>query len=95
MTANDSIMTGLTEALDHARGRDIGARVSAVSVPEVDVTAIRARTGLSQGQFAKSIGVARGTLINWEHGRRRPAGPARVLLAMIAKQPSLVGDMLR
>ena len=63
--------------------------------PTVDVAAIRASTGLSQGAFARSIGVAKGTLLNWEHGRRRPTGPAQVLLAMTAKKPSLVTELLR
>jgi putative transcriptional regulator len=36
----------------------------------------------------------KGTLLNWEHGRRQPSGPAQVLLAMIAKRPSLVGELL-
>ncbi|MBL3705871.1 helix-turn-helix domain-containing protein, partial [Sulfitobacter sp. BDSS02] len=53
------------------------------------------RTGLSQAEFAKSIGVAKGTLLNWEHGRRHPTGPAQVLLALIAKKPSVVQDLLR
>ena len=95
MSAYDSIIQGLNEALDHAKGKDTGARVHRVEVPHVDVAAIRAQTGLSQRDFARSIGVAKGTLLNWEHGRRQPTGPAQVLLAMIAKRPSLVRDMLR
>ncbi len=63
-------------------------------VPEPDVAAIRARTGLSQTAFARSIGVAVGTLRGWEQGRRRPEGPARVLLALIEKRPSLVQEAL-
>ena len=95
MSAYKSIMQGLNEALDHAKGKDIGARVHKVEVPTVNVAAIRASTGLSQGAFARSIGVAKGTLLNWEHGRRQPTGPAQVLLAMIAKKPSLVTELLR
>jgi len=95
MSAYDSIKQGLTEAIEFADGKTTGARVHEVEVPEVDVVAIRATTGLSQAQFARSIGVAKGTLLNWEHGRRRPTGPAQVLLAMIAKRPSLVGELLR
>lgn len=95
MRAYESIMQGLNEALDHAKGNDIGARVHKVEVPTVNVAAIRASTGLSQGAFARSIGVAKGTLLNWEHGRRQPTGPAQVLLAMIAKKPSLVSELLR
>lgn len=91
----NSVMDGLNEALAFARGAKTGAVVHLVEVPAVDVAAIRASTGLSQGAFARSIGVAKGTLLNWEHGRRRPTGPAQVLLAMIAKKPSLVSELLR
>jgi len=95
MSAYDSIIQGLNEAVAFAQGKDVGARVHQVDVPSVDVAAIRARTGLSQSAFARSIGVAKGTLLNWEHGRRRPTGPAQVLLAMIEKKPSLVTELLR
>lgn len=44
--------------------------------------------------FAKNIGVPLGTLKNWKQGRRRPEGPARVLLALIAKRPSIVQEEL-
>jgi putative transcriptional regulator len=59
----------------------------------VDVAALRAKTGLSQFEFAQSIGVPKGTLLNWEQGRREPTGPAQVLLAILAKKPSLVKDL--
>lgn len=95
MSAYDSIKQGLNEALAFAEGKEAGVRIHQVEVPAVDVAAIRSSTGLSQGEFARSIGVAKGTLLNWEHGRRRPTGPAQVLLAMIAKKPSLVREMLR
>ena len=95
MSAYESIRQGLNEAIEFAQGKPGGARVHQVEVPEVDVAAVRASTGLSQAAFARSIGVAKGTLLNWEHGRRRPTGPAQVLLAMIAKRPSLVSELLR
>ena len=93
--AFDSLLEGLNEALDFSQGKQTGAVVRRIEVPEVNVAAIRARTGLSQAQFAQSIGVAKGTLLNWEHGRRRPTGPAQVLLAMIARRPSLVRELLK
>lgn len=95
MSAFNSIKQGLSEALAFAERKESAAHIHQVEVPAVDVAAIRASTGLSQGAFARSIGVAKGTLLNWEHGRRRPTGPAQVLLAMIAKKPSLVRDLLR
>lgn len=87
-------MEGLNEALAFARGEKTNAVVHQIEVPTVDVAAIRASTRLSQGAFARSIGVAKGTLLNWEHGRRHPTGPAQVLLAMLAKKPSLVSELL-
>ncbi len=91
----DNLVEGLTEAIAFAEGKDTGARIHKIEVPVIDVAGIRAKTGLSQSQFAKSIGVAKGTLLNWEHGRRQPTGPAQVLLAMIARRPSVVSELLR
>jgi putative transcriptional regulator len=84
-----SIEQGLKEALAHARGEH-PATVHEIQLTEPDVQAIRARTGLSQAEFARSIGVKKGTLLNWEHRRRSPDGPARVLLALIARDPQIV-----
>jgi len=87
--AFNSIERGLKEALAHAKGNG-PAVIHEIDIPEPDVQTIRASTGLSQAEFARSIGVAKGTLLNWEHRRRRPDGPARVLLALIAKDPAIV-----
>ena len=75
--AYNRIKEGLDEALAFAEGRKTGAVVHRIEVPSVDVAAIRATTGLSQSQFAKSIGVAKGTLLNWEHGRANPPAPRK------------------
>ncbi len=74
-TVSESIMRGLGEALDFARGEEAGAVVNRVTVPAVDVAAIRASTGLSQSAFARSIGEAKGTLLNW--GREGGSRPGR------------------
>ena len=92
--AYDSIKQGLEDALAHAEGKNAGSRVHKVEVPKPNVAAIRARAGLSQAEFARSIGVAVGTLRGWEQGRRRPDGPARVLLALIEKRPRIVQEEL-
>ena len=65
-----------------------------IEMPEPDVVAIRGKTGLSQPAFAKSIGIPLGTLKNWEQGRRRPEGSARLILALIEKRPSIVQEEL-
>ena len=92
--AEKSILRGLEEALAFAKGEATSARVHRIRIKTPDVAAIRAKSGLSQTQFAKSIGVALGTLQGWEQGRRRPLGPARVLLALIEKRPSIVREEL-
>jgi putative transcriptional regulator len=91
--AAERIIQGLREAVAHARGDKVpGLRLH---VPKkVDVAAIRQKTGLSQEAFSMRIGVSTGTLRNWEQGRRNPEGPARVLLAMLARNPRLVEETL-
>lgn len=84
-----SIEQGLKETIAHARGETL-VPIHEIEIPDADVQAIRARTGLSQAEFAKSIGVKKSTLLNWEQHRRAPEGPARVLLALIDKDPSIV-----
>jgi putative transcriptional regulator len=92
--AFDRILQGLNEASDYANGARDGYVVHEVEVPDPEVPGIRARTGLSQAEFARSIGVKKATLVNWEQGRRKPDGPARVLLALIAKEPGIVRRVL-
>ena len=48
---------------------------------------IRTRTGLSQVEFARLLGVSVRTLQEWEQGRRVPSGPARMLLNIAHKNP--------
>jgi putative transcriptional regulator len=93
--AYDKIKAGLDDARAYLEGDARGAVVHHVMVPEPDVAAIRAKSGLSQRAFARSIGVALGTLQGWEQGRRRPEGPARVLLALIDKRPDIVQTELQ
>ena len=64
------------------------------TVDEPDVQEIRGRLGLSQTYFASLLGISVRTLQNWEQGRRRPHGPARVLLRVAAKHPRAVLDVV-
>jgi putative transcriptional regulator len=54
------------------------------------VGAIRAKIGMSQSRFAKLLGISMDTLQNWEQGRRKPSGPASVLLKIAARHPDIV-----
>lgn len=62
-----------------------GAQPDALGIKE-----LRARTKLSQSDFAALLGVELATLRNWEQGRRMPTGPARALLRAIRNDPQNV-----
>ena len=94
-SAGRRIIESLTEAIDWVEGKDVPVRVTRVNVPAIDVRAVRRRLGLSQIAFAAKFGFQPATLRNWEQGRTRPDGPARVLLAVIARHPKAVEDALR
>jgi len=54
------------------------------------IRTLRARTGLSQSQFALMFGFNIDTLQQHEQGRRVPSGPASTLLRVIAMEPEAV-----
>ena len=57
---------------------------------EPDVRSLREKHGLSQPRFAALMGISVGTLRNWEQGRRKPEGSARVLLRVVERHPEAV-----
>jgi putative transcriptional regulator len=89
----DELRESLTEVLDHAQGK-ITLKTKNVPIPEApkaipakEIVRIRKRLGVSQGVFARVLGVARDTEISWERGRRRPSGPALRLLEIAERHP--------
>jgi len=84
------LIAGLGEAAAHLRG-EIELTSYEARVPEqADVPALRARLGLSQARFARAFGLDVATVQAWEQGRRRPDRTARILLAVIAREPEAV-----
>jgi putative transcriptional regulator len=57
--------------------------------------AVRARTNLTQAEFAARIRVPIDTVRNWEQGKRSPRGPARALLKVIEKAPDVAFAVLK
>jgi len=94
-TPGERILRGLDQAIAWARGEDVPVRVTTVEVPIIDVRTVRRKLRLSQAQFAAKFGFPPATLRNWEQGRTRPDTPTCVLLAVIAKHPEVVEDVLR
>ena len=90
----------------HARPRIEGANRAladrkaaspAIVAPPVDAAyarGVRARTRLTQAEFAARIGVPIETVRNWEQGKRSPRGPARALLKVIDRAPDVAFAVL-
>jgi len=85
-----SVIEGLNDALAYMRGDTSRGKAHVVEIPDVDVAETRKVLKLSQPEFARLFAVPLPTVRNWEQGRRRPEGPARVLLQVIQAEPAAV-----
>ena len=84
----DSIKQGMTQAVNHAEGKD--DFIKQHKFDNVDVKNIRAKLNMSQGDFAKTFGINIKSLQNWEQERKHPSGASLVLLKVIDKNPNAV-----
>ena len=73
------------ETIAHAKGEEAGAGVRVYRPHPVDVSAPRQQLGLTQRQFAAHFGFSVAALRHWERGDCAAAGPALVLLNVIAR----------
>ena len=94
MSVYDSIMQGLSEAVEHSQGvRKLSTRTVTVQPLQeyraTDIKAIRNTLGASQALFANIMGVSVKTIEAWECGRNQPDGAARRLLALMEHDPQL------
>jgi putative transcriptional regulator len=85
----------LVESLEvvraHVTTGQFAGRLSAAAVAPDDIRRLRARSGMTQAQFAATFGIGLGTLQKWERGERRPSGAAKSLLrVMQADTPAVV-----
>lgn len=94
----ESIMTGLTEAIEDAQAKDKKLKRRVVTIVPVkeyeasEVKAIRNSTGLSQKLFAGYMGVSDKTVEAWESGKNKPSGAASRLLAMMEMDSELTKE---
>lgn len=90
----EELLQSVKEAAAIERGEMKPSRTFEVKTAN-DVTRLRTRLGLSQHSFASLLGISENTLQNWEQGRRRPAGAAKVLLKVAAKHPKALLETVR
>ncbi len=87
-TIGQEITQGLREAVDYSRGQASGFRAREVQIPDtVDVRDVRGKLRMTQREFARRFGFSVYSVRNWEQGRRKPDGSARILLTIIAREP--------
>ena len=86
------LLESVKQAGEIAKGQRKPSRIARFLAP--DIKGIRRDLAVSQGQFARMIGVSVTTLQNWEQGRRHPRGPARALLKIASRNPRAVLDAL-
>lgn len=85
----DSIMKGLSESLEYAKGDTSKARrlsITVASLPsyhDKEIKVIREELNLSQKNFAFVLGVSQKTVEAWESGRNVPQGTAQRFLQML------------
>lgn len=89
----DELVESVREGGAILRGEASPARAFEVDGP--NVKRIRSGYQLSQRDFAALLGISVRTLQNWEQGRRKPEGTARVLLQVADKHPEAVWDVVR
>ena len=85
----NELLQSVQEAASIKRGAAKPSRQFEVKTAN-DVVRVRQKLGLPQVKFARLLGISEDTLQNWEQGRRKPAGPAKVLLKIAAKHPKIV-----
>lgn len=94
----NSIMTGLTEALDDVKSSEKKLKRRVVSVVPVkkytadEVKKIRKHTAMSQKIFASYLGVSEKTVEAWEAGINTPSGTASRILNMMEMNENLIYD---
>lgn len=86
----DDLSTSLNQALAIAKENAQPSRQFTYDMPSIKE--IRAKTGLSQQQFADKLNISSRTLQNWEQGTRNPTGAAITLMRLLDKQPNLIAE---
>ncbi len=90
-----AIEEGLKEALAWKRG-EIELDVAVIDpMPKERVKAIRKGVARSAKAFEARFGIPAATINNWEQGRRKPGPSERLLLEVIARDPTLVEQVAR
>ena len=93
---NEQLFNELLQSVEQA-GKIKSGKTQAsrrVVLEEPNVLTIREKYKMTQQEFSSLLGISVGTLRNWEQGRRKPQGPAKVLLRIAEKRPKAILESL-
>lgn len=71
-------------------GQMVKGQTAVVFSPVIEA---RKKSGMSQSEFAKLLGVSVRTLQGWEQGRREPTGAAKTLIFVALIHPEILKDV--
>jgi putative transcriptional regulator len=94
-TVGADIIQSLKEIAAYKRGEIKLTTRQILIMDDVDVKAVREKSGLSQSQFASHYGFNPRTLQEWEQGRSKPDNALRAYLTVIARNPVAVENALK
>ena len=80
------------ELLESVRQMKAGKAAKINQVVILPVVSARMKSGLSQFEFAKLLGVSVRTLQDWEQGRREPSGAAKTLITIAERRPEVLRE---
>jgi putative transcriptional regulator len=89
------IAAGLNQAIAIARGEMKESAYRVHVVDDIDVKAVRRKSGLSQRAFADAFGFTADAVQDWEQKRRTPDRSTRAYLTVIDRNPKAVRRALR
>ena len=95
MSVYESIIRGLTEAIDYesSNGKARVTKCTVNQAPEFssqEIKDIRKSFGMTQITFAEVMGVSVKTVEAWEAGTNKPIGSARRFLSVLKAEPELL-----
>ena len=100
----DSIMEGLNELLEYAKGDTANARSRVVEAPDIrisplhkynkeEIKRIRLNNKLTIKTFASCMGVSKKTVESWENGANIPSGASLRLLQILEGKPNALREL--
>ncbi len=82
------------EILQGIRDIKAGRTGRRFTVDSYAIVRARAKSDLTQAEFAKLLGVSVRTLQDWEQGRREPNAAAQTLIKVAEKHPKVLRELV-